>query len=168
MNDLKELKFENAKVLFRNFSGSQTDMNKTGNIEFNLQIDDEDMAMQMLQDGWNVKTYDSKRDGIIYHLPVRINFDSKYPPQVFLVSYNGVVTRIYEDTVRRDLDGADINYIDAIINPSYWEVNGKTGIKAYLRKMYVVLNEDELAAKYEHPRDGHEEEVDDDEGLPFK
>jgi hypothetical protein len=46
------------------------------------------------------------------------------------------------------LDYADIKTIDVMLNPYEWEVNGNTGVKAYLKTAFVTLNEDELELKY--------------------
>jgi hypothetical protein len=46
------------------------------------------------------------------------------------------------------LDWADIGKVDLIARGYEWEVNGKTGIKAYLQTMFVTISEDALELKY--------------------
>ena len=52
-----------------------------------------------------------------------------------------------ENTVG-ELDNIDIANADLIISPYHWEVNGKRGVKAYLKTAYITMDEDEFAYKY--------------------
>ena len=64
------------------------------------------------------------------------------------------------------LDWAEIENIDLTINPSHWEVNGNSGIKAYLRSAYVTIYEDELDELYSNVPDSAQSSIEED-GVPF-
>ena len=77
---------------------------------------------------------------------MRVNFDVM-PPNVFAVTRKKK-TRLTANTVE-SLDYAEIESLDLTIRARLWEIGGKSGIKAYLKTMYVIIEEDEFADKYD-------------------
>ena len=143
---------ENARLIFRNFEGREEKYNRKGDRNFGLIIEDAEVAEQLLEDGWNIKELTPKNNDdydatpeVIYWLPVTVRFDN-VPPKVMLVTRRKK-TRLNEDNINT-IDYANIAKVDLTVTPYDWEVNGKSGTKAYLQTMYVTINEDEFADKY--------------------
>jgi len=144
----KDLIIEGAKIIFRNFSGKPDEYNREGDRNFNVIIEDPDMAKRLADEGWNIKVRLPKEEGDepLYRLPIKINLKGEYPPKIWLVTRKAN-TLMTEETIG-SLDYAEIKNVDMVITPYFWEVNGKKGIKAYLKNMYVTLEEDPFADKY--------------------
>lgn len=137
---------ENAKIMFKNFSGIGSDYNAEGDRNFCVCLDD-DLAVAMKEDGWNVKYLKPREEGDISQafLKVTVRYGN-WPPKIVLVSKNNK-SLLKEDEVKL-LDYAEIDNIDMTITPSEWSRNGRSGVKAYLKTMYVTIAEDEFESKY--------------------
>lgn len=142
---------ENAKLMFRNFSGKEGKFNPAGRRNFCVFLDKADSG-KLKEDGWNVRYLQPRdEDGEAQaYLQVKVNFNVK-PPKIVMVSSRGK-TAIDEDGVDI-LDWADIKTADVVINGSPYDVNGRKGVSAYLKTLYVTIQEDEFEAKYANAPD---------------
>lgn len=143
---IPDITIENARIAFRNFGGKEGRYNAAGRRNFCVLLDPT-VAKDLAGFGWNVK-----------YLKARDSEDPDQPYIQVTVSYKNLPPKITVITSRNKhildeasvdlLDWADISNIDLIVRPYVWEVNGKTGIKAYAKIMYISLVEDEFEAKY--------------------
>lgn len=146
-----------ARILFRNFAGKEDVYNREGDRNFCIALEPK-IAEEMAADGWNIKTLKPREEGEegTPYIQVSVGFKNR-PPRLVMINSQG----------RRDIpqhlcdlfDWADFQQADVIIRPYRWgPINGKSGIKAYLKSLFVILAEDELEKKYS--------EVPYAEGLP--
>lgn len=147
-NRIPRVTIEDARIIFRNFEGRGDQYNREGDRNFGCVIP-ENMVEPMQRDGWNVKFLRPRDedDTPTAYVPVKVSYNpNARPPEIILIKSNGRV-QLQEELVS-SLDFMDIKSLDIILHPYAYEVNGKSGIKAYLHKMYVTVNEDELDRKY--------------------
>ena len=140
------LQIDDARIIYRNFSGVGSKFNREGDRNFAIYIDDEDIANELRDSGWNVKIKPPREDGDdpFMFLHVKIKFNDR-GPSVYLVTGNKK-TPLNENTVSC-LDDIDILSVDLDIRPYDWEVNDKTGRTAYLQSIWVTQEVDRFASR---------------------
>lgn len=145
-DEAKTFMVEDARLVFRNFSGKEGQYNREGDRNFSVILDPE-IAEVMLRDGWNVKYLASRDNGEpdTPYIQVAVNFKNR-PPRIVMITSTARTT-LNEESVEV-LDWAEIRTADLIARAYFWEVNGKTGIKAYLQSLFVTIEEDALERKY--------------------
>jgi len=138
----------NANLMFRNFSGEETQFNPKGTRNFCIFLD-YSVAEKMEKDGWTIRWLDPKdpQDPPQPMISVKVAFGN-FPPNIVLIS-EGRQSKLTEENVNI-LDWAEIETCDVVLSPYTWSVRGQTGVKAYLKSMYVTLRVDELAKKYDY------------------
>lgn len=142
----KNITLEGARIGFRNFSGKEGRFNPAGRRNFCVFLDS-DIAPTLQEDGWNIKYLTPREPGDEpqAYLQVAVSY-ANIPPKIVLITGNGKT--VLNETNVGMLDWAEISNVDLIIRPYNYDVNGKVGVKAYCKTMYVTIEEDEFEKKY--------------------
>lgn len=164
------LEINGAKiVLRRNFSGDvivtkSGSWNQEGKRTFNIELDQE-LADMLATDLWSVKQYENQDGDVTLFLPIEIKFNTydkydkataeelkeKFNPKVYIVTDRHKV--LLDEYSLKLLDKARIRYVNLRINPYPWVIGSKVGTKAYLDKMYVVIEPGDDTVVKEDPLD---------------
>lgn len=141
------LQIDDARIIYRNFSGAPSKFNREGDRNFAVVIPDQEMADHLVEEGWNIKIKPPREDGDepFMFLPVKVKFNDR-GPRVYLITGNRK-NELDEDSIGC-LDDIDILTVDLDIRPYDWEVNGKEGRTAYLQSIAVVQQLDRFAERY--------------------
>ena len=149
------LQIDDARIIYRNFSGAGSKFNREGDRNFAVVIPEQEMADALIAEGWNVKIKPPRDedDTPFMYLPVKIKFNDR-GPNCYLATGNRM-NRLDEESICC-LDDVDILSVDMDIRPYDWDVNGKIGRTAYLASIKVTQEVDRFASKFaeeEHPEE---------------
>lgn len=150
----EELKLEGARLIFRNFGGEKKLYNEEGDRNFAVALD-EDTALHLELLGWNVvvreKQDDLGRTEKLYHLPVKVRMDGRFPPKLWVITKSKNTRTPLDADMLGILDYAEFDLVDLRIRPYNWgPIQGKFGTAAYLKIGFFILHEDDLELKYAH------------------
>lgn len=141
------LQIDDARIIYRNFSGIGSKYNREGERNFAVVIPDQEIADALINEGWNVKIKPPREenDSPFMFLPVKIKFNDRGPNAYLMTGKR--MNRLDEESIRC-LDDIDILSVDMDIRPYDWEINGKVGRTAYLQSIKVTQEVDRFAEQY--------------------
>ena len=151
-----KIKLENTRFIYKtNFAGKENDFGNDSR-QANVVINDQAVLDYLLAQGYNVKETkprDEEDDQFIpeYFVVVKVNYDSEYPPEIYLVEGTCEPVLLDANTVGQ----IDLSYIKNVdVELGQYE-NQKTGKKSlWVNLMYVEKHEssDPFKHKYGNSR----------------
>lgn len=141
------LQIDEARIIYRNFSGIGSKYNREGDRNFAVVIPNQELADALIEENWNVKIKPPRDedDTPFMYLPVKVKFNDR-GPSIYLKT-GTAMNKLDEESVSC-LDNVDILSVDLDVRPYDWDVNGKTGRTAYLQSICVTQEIDRFAERY--------------------
>lgn len=143
------LQIDDARIIYRNFSGRGDKYNREGDRNFAVIIDDQNIADALVNEGWNVRIKPPREDGDtpFMYLPVKVKFNGRGPNAYLMTGKR--LNRLDEESISC-LDDVDILSVDLDIRPYDWVIqegtpNEKSGRSAYLQSIKVTQQIDRFA-----------------------
>lgn len=170
------LEINDARIIYRNFTGVGNQYNREGDRNFSLvitggtlddgtdrrQVTAEEMADALMRDtnrfgvGWNIKMKAPKEEGDepVIHLPVKVKFNER-GPKIYLKSGANTV-KLDEETVDT-LDNINIVSVDLDIRPYDDEMRGQPFRSAYAQAMWVTQKIDRFEERFEREHESYDD-----------
>ena len=143
----KKVTIEDARIMFKNFAGTQTKFNPAGARNFCVVIPEEhEEGIRAL--GYNVRHTQPREEGDDSVAYLKVNVSYRFDPPHIETIIGGRKRQVLGEEDISMLDWADISFVDLSFTGSDWEVRGDTGTSAYLDSLYAHIEEDELQSKY--------------------
>lgn len=161
------LEINDARIIFKNFSGEEGPFNRAGERSFSLiiaggtlddgrtirDLDAQGMAEALMNEvneygaGWNIKIKPPREDGEepFMHLKVKVSTKNRVP--AIFVKSAGNVRRLDEHTMGM-LDDIAIRSVNLDIRPFDGEMRGEGFRAAYLDSIEVIQEIDRFTARY--------------------
>lgn len=160
------IEINNAKIIFKNFSGKPGVYNKEGDRNFCLLLPDDAAVDFFRRNGYSptVKPSTSEEGEFFRYIKVKLKFN-QWGPTIILKS-GDKKTRVDENLVSA-LDSIRIESVDMDIRPYHWErPNGESGQTAYLSGMTVYQQIDRFEQMMMETNENGSDNSDDSD-LPF-
>lgn len=150
----KLISIENTKFIYRtNFSGDpKRDTFGSDARKANIIIPDHMQARELIDAGFNVratKPRPGEEEDFVptYFVSINVNYDTDWPPKIYLVSGNAKPVELNEETVDI-LDKCYVLNVNAVLNPYVNKMTGKSSL--YVRTLYVEqdIEDDPFAHRY--------------------
>lgn len=143
------LQIDDARLVYRNFSGIGSKFNREGDKNFAVVIPDEETKDALIAEGYNIKIKPPRDadDSPFMYLPVKIKFNDR-GPNVYIQTQSRRGKRRLDEESIACLDNVDVLQVDLDIRPYDWEVNGKSGRTAYLQSMHVIQQVDRFSERF--------------------
>lgn len=147
--ELKDLAPDEIKWAFSHIDGREDTFNEKGQRDI-IVIVSREAADELATLGWTIKAYERQNadegDEPEYTFRVRISYKFE-APRIYLIKGR---KKIFVDnpdmlnSVRRD----NTRKISLIATPSRWTQPGRSGVSAYIKEMYIEVEESRLEAMY--------------------
>lgn len=138
---------DDARIIWRNFSGKPSQYNHEGDRNFALIIPDQETADAFMNRGWNVRIKPPREEGEppFMFINVNVKYGGRRDPEVYLYAGPNRVD-LNESTVKR-LDDVEIDRCNMDIRPYDWQGNGEK-CSVYLQAIEVFQNISRFAARF--------------------
>lgn len=151
-NERPSLTIQNAKILggpWSNFRGEKQKFSPAGSRFFNIELTQAE-GEALLAEHWNVKAKRMTEEDTEqkYSLQIKVNFDSRVPPQVWTITSAGKLM-LRQDMVG-ELDYLEIEKADIAFVGHQHGMNTEDplAMSAYLTRLYATIHEDPLDLLY--------------------